>query len=84
MEKKICKRCLLMQYPDAEYFKDLYGYIESLDNDIKVEDSEYNRRLDICIECDNYIKGMCKICGCFVELRAVIAENECADIHKKW
>ncbi len=82
--KPICKRCLLLQYPDADYFKNLYDYIESIDSDLKVDESEYNRRLDICINCPDYIKGMCRVCGCFVELRAVLKENECASQNHRW
>lgn len=84
MNNKTCKRCLLLQYPNAEYFKNLYDYIENLDDDIKADENEYNRRLDICIQCPDYLQGMCRICGCFVELRAAIAENECPNVNNRW
>ena len=36
------------------------------------------------MECDNLINGMCKICGCFVEMRAAVKKNYCPDIEKYW
>lgn len=81
---RICKKCLLKDSPNAEYFTNLYEYINNLEEDIKVNDEEYERRLNICIECPEYLQGMCRVCGCFVELRAVILENECADVERRW
>jgi hypothetical protein len=82
--KRICKKCLLKDFPDADYFTHLYEYINNLDEDIKVNESEYERRLNICIECPDYFQGMCRVCGCFVELRAVLHANECADSKHRW
>lgn len=82
--KRLCKKCLLYDYPEAKYFTHLYEYINNLDADIKVDDTEYDRRLNICIECPDYFQGMCRVCGCFVELRAVILENSCASPDKRW
>ncbi|WP_180272743.1 DUF6171 family protein [Konateibacter massiliensis] len=83
-EKRLCKKCLLLEFPEGEYFKHLYEYIDSLDADIKADETEYDRRLTICVECPDYFQGMCRVCGCFVELRAVIAENECASPKHLW
>ena len=30
------------------------------------------------------LNGMCRKCGCFVELRAVMKKNHCADSDKNW
>lgn len=83
-EKRICKKCLLKDYPNAEYFTHLYEYINSLDEDIKVDDTEYERRLNLCVLCPEYYQGMCRVCGCFVELRAAIRENICAAPTQRW
>ncbi len=82
--KRICKKCLLYNFSNADYFANLYEYIDNLDEDIKVDEKEYDRRLNICIECPEYFEGMCRVCGCFVELRAVIIENTCADSMLRW
>ena len=82
--KKFCKKCLLSEMDEGTYFQNLYEYIKRLDEDIKAEPKEYERRLSICKECDNLMDGMCRICGCFVELRGVIATNYCPSVDKKW
>ena len=50
-EKRICKKCLLQDMPESEYFKNLYEYIEHLDPDIRTEQREYERRLSLCRGC---------------------------------
>lgn len=79
-----CKKCLLKDMSEESYYKSLYEYIEHLDDELKVSTEEYERRLSICKGCDNLLNGMCRICGCFVELRAVMCKNGCPDVNKKW
>lgn len=83
-DKRFCKKCLLLQYSEADYFKNLYEYINTIDEELKVNDTEYDRRLNLCVECPDYFQGMCRVCGCFVELRAALIENECAAPMKRW
>lgn len=68
----------------AEYFENLYQYIAQIDSDLKADDTLYQNRLAHCKKCDNLLDGMCKICGCYVELRAAMKKNTCPDISKKW
>ena len=82
--KLLCKRCLLKDLSKDEYFQSIYEYIESISEDVKIPVSEYNRRLEICRCCDNLVNGMCKLCGCFVEVRAIKKGTCCADTPQKW
>lgn len=82
--KRICKRCLTREMPDASYFQSMRDYIDNLDVDIKTPDALYQERLQTCKECDNLLNGMCRICGCFVEMRAAVTKNCCPDVHAKW
>ena len=66
----------------ADYFKSMYDYIENLDQDIKTEDSLYEKRLAVCKECERLADGMCKGCGCFIEMRAAVTKNACP--YGKW
>ena len=75
--KRICKKCLIRDMDRSEYFENLYAYIENLDEDIKVNDKLYEERLAFCKDCELLADGMCRACGCFVELRAVIRKNAC-------
>ena len=69
---------------NEQYLKNIYEYIESIYEDMKTNSVEYERRLNVCKQCENLINGMCKICGCFVELRAVMNKNYCPSIVKLW
>ena len=73
-----CKKCLLRDMAEQEeYFQSLRDYIENLDTDIKAPDPLYEDRLAACRECEQLLAGMCRSCGCYVELRAVITKNRC-------
>ena len=84
MENRYCRKCLLDKIFQDDEYKNMQDYINSIDSYIKTEAKEYERRLNICKECDNLINGMCRICGCFVEMRAAVKKNYCPDIEKNW
>lgn len=80
---RVCKRCLTREMAGSEvYFENLYAYIAGLDDGIKADGTLYEKRLGVCRECDLLFQGMCRACGCYVELRAAVARNECP--YKKW
>lgn len=80
---RICKRCLTRDMiGQEEYFRNLHTYIENLDDEIKICQPQYEQRLAVCQQCDLLINGMCKACGCFVELRAAVRKNACP--YSKW
>lgn len=80
---RACKRCLIRDMADQEeYFRSLRDYIDNLDIDIKSSDSLYEERLALCRECEMLMQGMCRKCGCYVELRAALAKNACPA--KQW
>lgn len=84
MEQRFCKKCLLDKLFEEKEYEHLQDYIKNLDKNIKTDDEEYNKRLGLCMQCDNLINGMCKICGCFVEMRAAVKKNYCPNIEKRW
>ena len=80
---RVCKRCLIRDMADQEeYFRSLREYIDNLDIDIKSPDSLYEERLALCRECEMLLQGMCRKCGCYVELRAALTQNVCPA--KQW
>ena len=81
---RFCRKCLLRDLPEEEFFRDLKQYIENLDPDLKVPDPVYEDRLELCRSCEKLISGMCRICGCYVELRAVMRKNGCPQVHPLW
>lgn len=84
MEMRSCKKCLLRDMSEDEHFLDLEQYIARIDNDLKADSLLYEERLSKCSNCNNLISGMCTKCGCYVELRAVIKNNNCPDVPQKW
>lgn len=82
--KRYCRKCLIRDFSMDEYFKNLYDYIAHMDADLKVSDGIYEARLAVCKECDNLMQGMCRICGCYVELRAVMKKNSCPLGTPRW
>ena len=82
--QRICKKCLIREMDASKYFQNMYAYIENLNPDNKTEFSLYEERLKICKTCEDLINGMCKQCGCFVEMRAAIKNNYCPSFHRKW
>ena len=79
-----CKKCLLYEMPDAARYQSMYDYIKNLDEELKVSEELYQQRLAICKECDHLLMGMCRICGCYVEMRACMKRKMCPDVIKRW
>ncbi len=80
--RRVCRKCLTIDMPKKEYFANLHNYIANLDTDIKAPQGVYEERLMLCKNCDLLADGMCRACGCFVELRAAIRKNSCP--YDKW
>lgn len=79
-----CKKCLLSEIDKDRYYTNMYEYIELLPVDIKTEENEYQRRLSLCKQCDDLENGMCRKCGCFVEVRAAKKVNYCPSEKHFW
>lgn len=80
--RRICKKCLLIEANEEEYMEKLHKYIINLDKDVKADDILYQKRLTICKDCDRLESGTCQACGCYVELRAAVRKNRCP--YKYW
>lgn len=81
---RVCRKCLLEQTSEEEYFQKLEEYIANLDEDVKVPQELYEERLTLCGMCPKLSRGMCRLCGCFVELRAALKVRKCPDVHPRW
>lgn len=84
MENRYCRKCLLDKVFEEDEYRNMQEYISNIDMHIRTDEEEYKNRLDICKKCDNLVNGMCKICGCFVEVRAAVKNNHCPNIDKYW
>lgn len=82
--QRICKGCLAKEMPDAAYYENMYVYIRNMDEGRKASEALYEERLAVCKKCESLLNGMCRICGCFVEMRAAVRTNRCPDMAEKW
>ena len=80
--KYSCRKCLLREMDKNAYMENLYAYIDRIEGDSKADKAVYEDRLAVCKECKYLNEGLCGACGCFVELRAVIAVNR--GPYEKW
>lgn len=60
-----------------EYFKTLQEMIDNIEPERRTEKGLYEERLHKCTECERLADGLCRGCGCYVELRAAVTPNHC-------
>ena len=80
----ICKKCLIRDMAEKSYTENLKSYMQRIDENIKVSEQEYEKRLSICKQCESLLSGMCLKCGCYVELREMKKKQKCPNIPNKW
>lgn len=78
-----CRKCLI---PDYVENKDVFidTYIGRIEEENRAEDEVYDRRLATCGGCSKYLNGMCRLCGCFVAIRAAGKKQYCPDSPARW
>lgn len=80
-----CKKCLLLQAGENVKHQEIIDYLNTIPDSDKVSDEAYKNRLAECLSCDYLISGMCRKCGCYVEIRARLKNQSCPNIdNKKW
>ena len=79
-----CEKCLFREMSDHEYFRYIQSYLDTMDQRSRVTDMEYGERLDKCKICQYLRNGMCRLCGCFVEIRCASKHRHCPDTSPKW
>ena len=80
--RRYCRKCGTPQTGEA-FFERLRMIIKNTDEDLKVSEAVYRERLDQCMSCTSLLDGMCRICGCYVELRAALKKNACPAVHPR-
>lgn len=82
----ICKRCGLKTELKDEDINKAVEQVKAIKGIKIADDSTYNKRLNICKECEKLGYGStCMMCGCIVNVRAIIANGKCPYPKKsKW
>ena len=65
-----CKKCLLREMANEDMYHRIQRTIDAIPPKLRCSKGEYDARLELCKECEKLIGGMCRVCGCFVEVRA--------------
>ena len=81
-QKPFCKKCLLKEMSEERFKKELADYLDSLEEEEKASGQLYEERFSVCKQCDYLNAGMCKACGCYVEMRAAMKARICP--YGKW
>lgn len=84
MNTKPCTRCLAKGLSDEDYQRYIIEYIEGLDPGIKADEALYQSRLSACMCCKEQAAGLCRVCGCFIEVRAIKLKSYCPAVESKW
>ncbi len=80
-----CKKCLLLEAGENVTYDEIMAYISTIDQSDMVDNSIYEQRLAFCKECEQLISGMCRKCGCYVEIRARMNDQHCPNYdNRKW
>lgn len=69
---------------DQTLYEKIRRTVEQMDPDVRAEEAEYRRRLEQCRQCDRLLAGMCRVCGCFVEIRAANKNSFCPGERHRW
>lgn len=80
-----CRRCLLQEFAEGKKLYELIrDYIAAIPEEQRAEAAVYEERLNRCRGCDWLANGMCRLCGCYVEVRAAKARQRCPDTEARW
>jgi len=67
---------------EDEYREMIGKHIDVLHKEDRSDEALYEKRLDICKNCEKLNAGTCLSCGCFVEIRAAMKPAKCPN--RKW
>lgn len=80
-----CKKCLLYEAGEKVTYDEIMNYVATLDKKDLVAENVYDNRIKHCKNCDFLISGMCRKCGCYVEVRARLKTQNCPNADdRKW
>lgn len=84
MENRRCNKCDLYHRSEDAVRMDLSVYVDKISEDERVNDGLYRERLAQCEQCPHLFMKMCRLCGCFVEIRTAIAVQTCPAVPMHW
>ena len=83
--KRFCRRSRQEDMPDeAALAQNIRELVELLAPEKRASGEETARRLAHCRRCDQLQNGLCRLCGCYVELRAAKRHMGCPHVPDLW
>lgn len=67
---------------DKEAFLDTY--LGRMPEEERAEEALLQQRLEVCDGCAYALNGMCRLCGCFLVIRAAGRKSYCPASPRKW
>jgi hypothetical protein len=77
MMESFCRNCLFGSFSREQLTQNIQEDIQSLSPEDKAGERLYKIRLEICSQCEQYLEGLCRVCGCFVMARAAKSKVCC-------
>jgi hypothetical protein len=81
-DERFCRRCLLFESGREDILTTVRQHIEKIPEADRSDDNTYQRRLALCVACEQLVDGTCLRCGCYPEFRAAFWKQSCPA--KKW
>ncbi len=72
-----CEHCLKKELSDEEYYEIIRECTDIVPPEKRADANTYQQRLLMCSRCEYLQNGICRMCGCFVRIRAFVAESRC-------
>ena len=72
-----CKRCWLYELADRTARDSVRSYLDTVPDSEKATEEVCDGRLALCRACEFLLTGMCRKCGCYVEIRAALSNSGC-------
>lgn len=76
--------CRKMELAPEEYRTIMDRHIRHIDESLRTPEAIYQKRLELCNTCPYQQNKMCRMCGCFVEIRASRKNMYCPLIPPAW
>ena len=74
--EKPCRNC--QQAIDEDLLKEQIAvYIKNIPEQLKTDSDTYSRRTVACEGCEMQSVGICRLCGCFISIRAAKKRLSC-------
>ena len=79
-----CRKCLLSELSDQALYIQVKKTIEAIPESARAPEDLVRYRLMKCKNCESLFQGMCRECGCYVEVRSARLKSRCPAAKPEW